>query len=86
MTTTFVRAAWAELLGDFAARLTAIAGKDGANAEAVVPYSYAGTMGLLQSEHYANEPTHQRLTEIGRGPAFCDCLVEVAPADPRPSR
>ena len=24
-----------------------------------------------------NELTHQRLTDIGRGPAFYDCLVEV---------
>ncbi len=27
-----------------------------------------------------NELTHQRLTDIGRGPAYYDCLVEVAPA------
>jgi anaerobic selenocysteine-containing dehydrogenase len=27
-----------------------------------------------------NELTHQRLTDIGRGPAFYDCLVEVAAA------
>ena len=27
-----------------------------------------------------NELTHQRLTDIGRGPSFYDCLVEVAPA------
>ena len=26
----------------------------------------------------ANELTHQRLTDIGRGPSFYDCLVEVA--------
>ncbi len=26
-----------------------------------------------------NELTHQRLTDIGRGPAFYDCLVEVGP-------
>ncbi len=26
-----------------------------------------------------NELTHQRLTDIGRGPAFYDCLVEVEP-------
>ena len=26
-----------------------------------------------------NQLTHQRLTDIGRGPAFYDCLVEVAP-------
>ena len=29
-----------------------------------------------------NELTHQRLTDIGRAPAFYDCLVEVVPADP----
>ncbi len=28
-----------------------------------------------------NELTHQRLTDIGRGPSFYDCLVEVAAAD-----
>ncbi|HEY0856667.1 MAG TPA: molybdopterin oxidoreductase family protein [Albitalea sp.] len=27
-----------------------------------------------------NELTHQRLTDIGRGPSFYDCLVEVQPA------
>ena len=27
-----------------------------------------------------NQLTHQRLTDIGRGPSFYDCLVEVAPA------
>jgi anaerobic selenocysteine-containing dehydrogenase len=27
-----------------------------------------------------NEVTHQRLTDIGRAPAFYDCLVEVVPA------
>ncbi len=29
-----------------------------------------------------NELTHQRLTDIGRAPAFYDCLVEVRPAAP----
>jgi anaerobic selenocysteine-containing dehydrogenase len=28
-----------------------------------------------------NELTHQRLTDIGRAPAFYDCLVEVQPAE-----
>ena len=32
-----------------------------------------------------NELTHQRLTDIGRGPSFYDCLVEVEPA-PEPAR
>ena len=27
-----------------------------------------------------NELTHQRLTDIGRGPTFYDCLVEVEAA------
>ncbi|HRI17317.1 MAG TPA: molybdopterin dinucleotide binding domain-containing protein, partial [Burkholderiaceae bacterium] len=29
-----------------------------------------------------NELTHQRLTDIGRGPAFYDCLVEVQACPP----
>jgi len=29
-----------------------------------------------------NELTHQRLTDIGRGPSFYDCLVEVEAAVP----
>ncbi|HRH90015.1 MAG TPA: molybdopterin dinucleotide binding domain-containing protein, partial [Rubrivivax sp.] len=28
-----------------------------------------------------NELTHQGLTDIGRGPSFYDCLVEVEAAD-----
>jgi anaerobic selenocysteine-containing dehydrogenase len=43
----FVRVGWDEALSDIAARLAAIAAR---NPEAVVPYSYAGTMGLLQGE------------------------------------
>jgi anaerobic selenocysteine-containing dehydrogenase len=46
----FERVTWDSALTDIAARLTRIAGPDGANAEAVVPYSYAGTMGLVQGE------------------------------------
>ena len=49
----FERVGWDEALSDIAARLTAIAGPGGANAEAIVPYSYAGTMGLLQGESMA---------------------------------
>jgi anaerobic selenocysteine-containing dehydrogenase len=49
----FERVGWDEALADIAARLKAIAGPDGANAEAIVPYSYAGTMGLLQGESMA---------------------------------
>jgi anaerobic selenocysteine-containing dehydrogenase len=50
----FERTTWSDALGDIAARLTAIAGPGGANAEAVVPYSYAGTMGMLQGESMAS--------------------------------
>ena len=41
---------WDEALDDIAARLMAIAAK---NPEAILPYSYAGTMGLVQSEGMA---------------------------------
>ncbi len=43
----FVRVSWQEALTEIAARLKGIAAR---NPEAIVPYSYAGTMGLLQSE------------------------------------
>jgi anaerobic selenocysteine-containing dehydrogenase len=43
----FVRTTWDEALADIARRLAAIAARD---AQAIVPYSYAGTMGLVQSE------------------------------------
>ncbi|WP_280154332.1 molybdopterin oxidoreductase family protein [Piscinibacter sp. XHJ-5] len=43
----FVRVTWDEALDDIAARLADIASRD---PQAVVPYSYAGTMGLLQGE------------------------------------
>lgn len=33
---------------------------------------------LARDGKNANELTHQRLTDIGRGPSFYDCLVEVA--------
>ena len=32
-----------------------------------------------------NEVTHQRLTDIGRAPAFYDCLVDVRPLGDRPA-
>jgi anaerobic selenocysteine-containing dehydrogenase len=45
----FVEASWDEALGDIAARLNAIAASsDGP--QAILPYSYAGTMGLVQGE------------------------------------
>ncbi len=41
----FIRVSWDEALGEIAARLTSIAGEYGP--ESILPYSYAGTMGLL---------------------------------------
>ncbi len=46
----FVPVSWDEALGDIAARLGTIAAR---NPEAILPYSYAGTMGLLQGESIA---------------------------------
>ncbi len=46
----FERVSWAAALDDIAARLTAIAARD---PQAIVPYSYAGTMGLVQAESMA---------------------------------
>jgi anaerobic selenocysteine-containing dehydrogenase len=46
----FERVSWDEALSDIAARLKAIAARD---PEAILPYSYAGTMGLVQSESIA---------------------------------
>jgi anaerobic selenocysteine-containing dehydrogenase len=46
----FERVSWDEALADIAARLKAIAARD---PQAVLPYSYAGTMGLVQGEGMA---------------------------------
>ena len=46
----FMPVSWDEALTDIAARLTAIAARD---PQAILPYSYAGTMGLLQGESIA---------------------------------
>ena len=43
----FERVSWDEALGEIATRLAAIAARD---PQAILPYSYAGTMGLLQGE------------------------------------
>ncbi|HRP26956.1 MAG TPA: molybdopterin oxidoreductase family protein [Burkholderiaceae bacterium] len=43
----FVRVGWDEALADIAARLAAIAARD---PQAILPYSYAGTMGFVQGE------------------------------------
>jgi anaerobic selenocysteine-containing dehydrogenase len=52
----FVRVSWDEALDDIAARLKAIAARD---PQAIVPYSYAGTMGLLQGESMAARFFHK---------------------------
>jgi len=56
---SFAPVSWDEALDDIAARLKAIAGADGANAEAIVPYSYCGTMGMVQGESMAARFFHK---------------------------
>src|SRR5204863_6875847 len=53
---SFERVSWDEALDDIAARLAAIAARD---PEAIVPYSYAGTMGLVQGEGMAARFWHK---------------------------
>jgi anaerobic selenocysteine-containing dehydrogenase len=52
----FVPVAWDEALDDIATRLAAVAARD---AKAIVPYSYAGTMGLVQGESMAARFFHR---------------------------
>ncbi|SHL98803.1 molybdopterin-dependent oxidoreductase [Rhizobacter sp. OV335] len=52
----FVRVSWDEALSDIAARLGEIASRA---PQAILPYSYAGTMGLLQGESMAGRFFHQ---------------------------
>jgi len=52
----FAPVGWDEALDDIAARLKAIAARD---PQAILPYSYAGTMGLVQSEGMAARFFHQ---------------------------
>ena len=52
----FERVSWDEALADIAQRLTAIAQRD---PQAILPYSYAGTMGLVQGESMAARFFHQ---------------------------
>ncbi len=52
----FVRVTWDEALDDIAARLKAIAAID---PQRIVPYSYAGTMGLVQGESMAHRFFHK---------------------------
>ena len=52
----FERVSWDEALHDIAARLSDIAARD---PEAIVPYSYAGTMGMVQGESMAGRFWHR---------------------------
>ncbi len=52
----FVRVGWDEALSDIAQRLQAIAARD---PQAILPYSYAGTMGLVQGESMAMRFFHK---------------------------
>ncbi len=49
----FERVSWDAALTDIAARLGEIAGRSAGSAQAILPYSYAGTMGLVQGESMA---------------------------------
>jgi anaerobic selenocysteine-containing dehydrogenase len=55
----FERVSWGVALADIASRLTAIAARGPDTAQAILPYSYAGTMGLVQSESMAARFFHQ---------------------------
>ena len=50
---------WDEALDDIAARLKAIAERGGDSPQAILPYSYAGTMGLVQGEGMAARFWHK---------------------------
>jgi anaerobic selenocysteine-containing dehydrogenase len=52
----FERVSWDEALRDIAQRLQRIAGRD---AQAILPYSYCGTMGLVQGESMAGRFFHK---------------------------
>ena len=49
----FERVSWDSALADIATKFTAIAARGPGSAQAIQPYSYAGTMGLVQSESMA---------------------------------
>jgi len=55
----FERIGWDEALDTIAARLKAIAGRGPGAAQAILPYSYAGTMGLVQGEGMAQRFFHR---------------------------
>ncbi|MEY4884377.1 MAG: hypothetical protein RIS34_2231 [Pseudomonadota bacterium] len=55
----FERVSWEDALKDIATRLGRIASRGPESAQAIVPYSYAGTMGLVQGESMAARFFHQ---------------------------
>ena len=55
----FERVSWDVALTDIASRLQAIASRGGDAAQAILPYSYAGTMGLVHGESMAARFFHQ---------------------------
>ena len=55
----FEPVSWESALTDIAGRLQAIAARGPDAAQAILPYSYAGTMGLVQSESIAARFFHQ---------------------------
>ena len=55
----FEPVSWQSALTDIAGRLQAIAARGPDAAQAILPYSYAGTMGLVQSESIAARFFHQ---------------------------
>ena len=55
----FERVSWDAALQDIAARLKAIASRGPDAAQAILPYSYAGTMGLVQSDSMSARFFHQ---------------------------
>ncbi|WP_394756364.1 molybdopterin-dependent oxidoreductase [Rhodoferax sp.] len=55
----FERVSWDAALQDIAARLKTIADRGPDAAQAILPYSYAGTMGLVQGESIAARFFHQ---------------------------
>ena len=55
----FERVSWGDALTDIASRLQAIAQRSTEAAQAILPYSYAGTMGLVQGESISARFFHQ---------------------------
>ncbi len=55
----FERVSWDTALADIAARLSSIVGRGKDAAQAILPYSYAGTMGLVQGESMASRFFHR---------------------------